>query len=365
MIEQLEQLSLALSQISRGQARRVADALNAKILSLVHAQVIKLYWTSEAEEGVLLTPMAFINQTKEPDPRPFQIAPDQKGILSWVFLTRKPVWLEELRSKDLTMAVPNEATNEPVPPDYLDMASAQWADSMMVVPLTMRGEVRGVYSVELRTSGRLKASMLDLLIRVARPLAAIYWDADVYEYNEQRTFNAVSQFMNVTASFSFDEVLLEGEQRSGFIARPFDSQFSDVEARIVSFLESRRIRARAYQPEGGRTYIIDEIQRQIRNSHFCVADLTGVNPNVLAEVGMMMVLRKHFLLLRRRGDAATVPFDLTHLPLYDYETRPGDPGLHIWSVAENRFQPLDVVLQRFIDQLPAESGFSSAPEWTR
>jgi hypothetical protein len=234
---------------------------------------------------------------------------------------------------------------------------------MMVVPLTMRGDVRGLCSVELRSAGRLRRSILDLLVRIARPLAAIFWDADVYGYNEQRTFNAVSQFMNLTASFSFDEVLLEGEQRSGFIARPFDPQFSDIETRIVSLLGSRRIRARAYQPEGGRGYIIDDIQRQIRNSHFCVADLTGLNPNVMAEVGMMMVLKKHFLLLRRRGDGATVPFDLTQHPVYDYEVRPGIGGLQVWNVPENRYQSFDIVLEKFIEQLPAETGFFSAPEW--
>jgi len=363
MIDQLEQLSFALSSISRDEAKRVADAVSNKVMDLVNPQVIKLYWIGEAQDGVLLTPMAFINNTQDDPPRPFQITPDHKGILPWVFQTRKPLWLENIKTKDLKQPMRNEAGGGEVPPDYLDMSPSSWLDSMMVVPLTIRGDIRGLLSVELGTSGRLKRPVLELLSRLARPLAALFWDADIYTYSEERTSNAVSQFLNGIGTFSFDDVLLEGEERSGFIARPFEPDFSEVERSVVSLLESKSIRARAYQPQGGRGYIIDDIQRQIRNSHFCIADLTGLNPNVMAEVGMMMVLKKNFLLLRRRGDRATVPFDLNQIPLYDYELRDGQDGLQVWNVPDNRFQPFGVVLDRFIERLPPETGFFAAREW--
>jgi hypothetical protein len=363
MIEQLEQLSLALSQISRDEAKRVADAVGNKIADLINARVIKLYWIGEAQDGVLLTPMSFINKSPSENPRPFQLRTDNKGILPWVFFYRKPLWLEDLTTKDLTVDQTNKATGEPVPAVHLDMASTPWLDSMMVIPMTVRGDVRGLYSVELQSTGRLSRQILELLQRIVRPLAAIFWDAEHYAYNEERTSNAVSQFVNVAGSFSAEELTRETERRSGFIARPFTPEFSDIETRIASLLESKRIRARAYRPEGGTDYIIDEIQRQIRNSHFCIADVTGLNPNVMAEVGMMMILKKHFLLLRRRGDAATRPFDLSALKLYDYELRQ-DGRLQVWDAAADRFQPFEDVLERFIDQLPVDTGFSTAQEWT-
>ena len=76
---------------------------------------------------------------------------------------------------------------------------------------------------------------------------------------------------------------------------------------------------------------------------------------------MMMVLKKHFLLLRKRGDSATIPFDVSHIPLYDYQTRPGEPGLQIWNVGDSRFESFDIVLDKFIQRLPPETGFFSAP----
>jgi GAF domain len=364
LIEQLEQLSLALSQISRDEAKRVADAVNNKILDLLDAQVIKLYWIGEAQDGVLLTPMAFINRTQSENPRPFQLREDNKGILPWVFKERRPLWLEELTTKDLNIEVRNRATGDPVPADHLDMGSTPWLDSMMVIPMTVRGDVRGLYSVELRSTGRLNRQILELLQRIARPLAAIFWDAEHYAYSEERTSNAVSQFVNVAGGSSPEDLTREGERRSGFIARPFTAEFSEIESRIASLLESKHIRARAYQPEGGNDYIIDEIQRQIKNSHFCIADVTGLNPNVMAEVGMIMILKKHFLLLRRRGDTAGRPFNLSALKLYDYEVRQDERGLQVWDASAERFQPFEDVLDKFIDQLPAETGYTSAREWT-
>ena len=88
------------------------------------------------------------------------------------------------------------------------MGPYPWFDSTMVVPLLIRGEVRGFYDIELRASGRLTRGIIDLLVRIGKPLAAVLWDADTYSYNEHRTDKVVSQFINSTASFSFDEVLL-------------------------------------------------------------------------------------------------------------------------------------------------------------
>jgi hypothetical protein len=273
------------------------------------------------------------------------------------------LWLENLTTTDLRSDVTNKATGGFVPADYLDVAATPWLDSMMVVPMTILGDIRGLYSVELRSTGRLSRQILELLQRIARPLAAIFWDADHYAYSEERTKNAVSQFVIVAANTLPDEISREGEHRSGFIARPFTPEFSEVESRIATLLRSKRIRARAYQPDGGTDYVIDEIQRQIKNSHFCIADVTGLNPNVMAEVGMMMILGKHFLLLRQFGKDAARPFNLSQLQLYDYEVKPGEESLQVWDAAANRFKPFEDVLDRFIERLPAESGYASAHEW--
>lgn len=361
MIEDLERLSYALGSISRDDARRVCEIVNRKLMDLLAAQVIKIYWTAEAEDGILLSPIAFINNAqRQEDPRPFQVTPEHKGILPWVFRARAPLWLENLRGKDLTTSVRNEATGQEVAPEYLDMRSNGWIDSMMVVPLPFRGDVRGLHSIELQTSGRLNHSILDLLRQIARPLARLLWDMDVFVFNQERASYAVSTFLNSVGNFSFDSVILEGEVRTGFIARPFAKEFSVVEERITTLLKSKGIRATAYKPEGGARYIIDDIQKQIRRSHFCIADMTGLNANVVAEVAMMIVLRKHFILMRRQGDATPIPFDFNQYQFFEYEATGADQGLRVWDTSQNRYQPFSDVLDRFIERVPPETGFASA-----
>lgn len=351
MIDILEQLSLAVGPISKTDVKQLVESINRKVMSFLSAQVVKTYWLEEAQDGVLLRPVTFINTTQAEDPRPFQIRGEPSGILSWVFLNRRPLWLEGLRSKDLGSPVNNEVDGSIVDPDFLDMRGKYaWMNSMMCVPLTVRGDVRGLYSVELQASGRLNKNVLDLLQRIARSLAAMLWNADVYEYDLEKTSRAIQQFLASMSTFAFDPIFLEQRFPSGFIARPFEKSFSEVDEKIVELFRARDVHARRYEPEGGRRFIIDEIMSQIRNSHFGIADITGSNPNVLTEVGMMMSLNKHFMLIRAKGDPAPPPFDISQYPLYEYEL--GTEGLRIWNPTDNKYQSFEQVLDRFIAQLP-------------
>jgi hypothetical protein len=91
----------------------------------------------------------------------------------------------------------------------------------------------------------------------------------------------------------------------------------------------------------------------------------------MAEVGMMMILRKHFLLLRqrtdagqhrRRGDSPTIPFDVGQLPIHFYEVGSEAEDLQIF-LPGGTSQRFNDVLDNFIGQLPSETGFPSAQPW--
>ncbi len=360
----LEQLSNAVGVIARADVKQVADAVNRRVMELLGAKLIKLYWVQEAEDGVILSPFTFTNESGNPDPKPFQVP--NNGVLSWVFCNRIPLWLESLLTKDLMKPIRNEWNGEMVDPETLDVAPGRYViDSTICIPLVVRGEVRGVYAVELHTSGKLAFSVVALMERLGKALSSLLWNADVYQYDQQKTSGAVQQFLNATRGFAFDSIFLEERYRAGFIARPFQADFAEVEARVSRLLEMKHIRARCYHPSGGREYVVEEIQKEIRNSHFCIADVTGATPNVMTEVGMMMILGKHFLLLRRRDDSTPLPFNIAHLPVRDYELSSDDEKLRIWNPGTSRFQPLDRVFDDFIGRLPVESGFSSASEWIR
>ena len=106
MIDMLEQLSNAVGLIARSDVKRVADEINRRVMDLLGASLVKLYWLQEAEDGIILAPFTFINETSNPDPRAFQLSSkDPVGsVLAWVFTTGRPIWFESLASKDTRLS---------------------------------------------------------------------------------------------------------------------------------------------------------------------------------------------------------------------------------------------------------------------
>jgi hypothetical protein len=229
----------------------------------------------------------------------------------------------------------------------------------MTVPIVVRGQVHGLYSLESFSSEKFNPRVLNLMEHVARALAPLLWNADVYAYDLANTSRAVSRFLDSIRAFAFDPMALEQDVRSGLVARPFSSEFSGVEELISRALQQRGILARHYEPASGRGLIIDDLMRQLQHSHFMVCDITGANANVMAEVGMALYARKPMLLIRKKGDDSPIPFDLGHHPIYSYEVN-GTNELRVWNAAEGQFQTFDAVLDSFVAELPAETGFAAA-----
>src|SRR5205814_993394 len=55
---------------------------------------------------------------------------------------------------------------------------------------------------------------------------------------------------------------------------------------------------------------VRNIEKQIAAAHFGIADITGNNPNVMWELGVMFGLRKPVILLKDKTDTERTPFDL-------------------------------------------------------
>ncbi|HUT34866.1 MAG TPA: hypothetical protein VNE39_15360 [Planctomycetota bacterium] len=76
------------------------------------------------------------------------------------------------------------------------------------------------------------------------------------------------------------------------------------------------LKANGLEPVVGENHVtpgpVDEqIVASIRDARFCVADLTGPNPNVVYEVALAHSLRKPVILLTR-DDLGDIPFDVRH-----------------------------------------------------
>jgi hypothetical protein len=210
-------------------------------------------------------------------------------------------------------------------------------------------------------SEQLSDRVVYLMQRLARSLGTLQYNADTYQWDLKKTGKAIRAFLDSIQTFTFDSVLLDQNWRTAFVARPYRKEFGAVQAAIEGILAECGVRGKHYVPET-KQYVVSEIINQIKNAHFCIADLTGNNPNVLAEVGMMMVVNKSVLVLKERNDDAEIPFDLSQFSVWEYELS-RDDALLVWSAADQRLIPLREIVERFLKTLVPETGFAAAKRW--
>jgi hypothetical protein len=359
MIEGLDQLCKAIGVVDHGTATQVVEKVNRKLAELLRAQVVRFYWSRPAEDGTVLEPIAFINNTRAPNPQQFTVTKESRGVLHWTFRTGQSLWLENIRQTYKNPMQRNLLTSEDVETQELIVDDPPPADSTMVVPIFERGIPQGLYLVELQASGRLTKGIAELMRDLGGSVGTLVYNADMYEYDASKSRDAVRRFFDSMQDVAIDPVIIHQRTRTAFVARPYGGEFTSIQERVEKALASKNIQARHFTAEMNRA-VIDEIVSQIRNSHFCVVDMTGNNPNVLTEVGMMIVLGKRLLVLRRRGEDSMLPFDVSHYTYWEYEPH-GSDQLHVWSPAEDTTIPFDIVLGRFLDTLAPT--FWSAEPW--
>ena len=96
-----------------------------------------------------------------------------------------------------------------------------------------------------------------------------------------------------------------------FVLMPFSKEFDDIyKLGIQALCSEMGIVAERVDEQRFSETILERIYRQIRDSDFIIADLTGRNENVFYEVGYAHALGKKCTLLTQAAD--DIPFDLKH-----------------------------------------------------
>jgi hypothetical protein len=108
-----------------------------------------------------------------------------------------------------------------------------------------------------------------------------------------------------------------------FVIMPFAPEFNDVYATIKSHVDSelrskegKCTRLDEHRPAGR---ITDRLLAALRESSFCIADLTGCTANVMWETGYAMALNKPLVIVTQ--DLATLPFDVKDMQALGYDRR--------------------------------------------
>ncbi len=123
-----------------------------------------------------------------------------------------------------------------------------------------------------------------------------------------------------------------------FILMPFGQPWSDsINTLIRDILEEKRIRS-IRGDDMKKPDIIEDIWQGINESRIIIADCTGMNPNVLYELGIAHTVGKDVILLTQNID--TIAFDVRGLRYITY-TNDLD-GLN--KLRNNLFQTIDEIL---------------------
>ncbi len=117
----------------------------------------------------------------------------------------------------------------------------------------------------------------------------------------------------------FDNTNIVPEQGICFVLSPFGKPFDDIYDLIIkktieNDLKMKCFRADSiFDPKPIMTHILEMIQK----AEIIIADLTGKNPNVFYELGIVHTVKDNTIIMTQNPD--DIPFDLKHLRFLQYE----------------------------------------------
>lgn len=151
-------------------------------------------------------------------------------------------------------------------------------------------------------------------------------DAEIIFESNNRAFSAM--IANAKALAQQQEVLAQVEMerdemkrrigdvvvsdvKSCFFAYPYKGEFHTVRDELQRILGAKcGVRVVVASTDLVDADAARNIEKQIAAAHFGIADITGNNPNVMWELGVMFGLRKPVILLKDKTDSKQTPFDV-------------------------------------------------------
>lgn len=140
--------------------------------------------------------------------------------------------------------------------------------------------------------------------------------------------SAASEIVKKAADPSTGAAIAEATSKLCFVVMPFNSRGDEVYRKLIvpTAADSglTAVRADELSMPG---FIIEQIRSAIQQSRLCIADVTGFNPNVMYEVGLIHAMKKPLVLLAEKG--SQLPFDVAHQRVIFYESELSNAQPHL------------------------------------
>jgi len=154
----------------------------------------------------------------------------------------------------------------------------------------------------------------DMRAPVLSAIAAAYIQSELQRVERQMNVIQINPIFG-PASYSIDP-------RLTFVLMPFTDELTQIYSTFIKpTVEDPKfglVCRRADDVKSNRA-IIQDIWKSICEARLIVADLSGLNPNVMYELGMAHTLGKETILIYQRGGEIKFPFDLAHIRRIEYD----------------------------------------------
>lgn len=345
LIKKLRDFSLPLNLVQSEHERRIVTAVVRKLAQLSDDALFRVYKVKRHEGRFILDLIAHSGGRNAPDKEIWIDKIDKKGALSWCLDhgdTEQGFWVSDIKASADRGALKNKLTGEPIGDEYTDFIDDP--NSIVAIPLkSNQSNVIGVLAVQFENDQLVSKTLVNVLLAIAPEVARIMRKATETESYVRNSTEAVEGFLDDILNVELSPDILEERPSIGFIARPFSNEFNEIGKHLEDLLSKNNISVSTYDPDRAGGIVAEQIVSQIKACLFGVADITGSNPNVLMEVGVMIAEGKDLILLKRFDDDSETPFNVAGYHAHHYRVANGG-SIEIKRPDENVFQPFDKVL---------------------
>lgn len=152
---------------------------------------------------------------------------------------------------------------------------------------------------------------------VLSQIVTIYIDSEVRRVVKEMNLIQVNPI--------FGPAAYEIDSRLAFVLMPFIDELTEIYTTLIKpTVENNEfglVCRRADDIKSNRV-IMQDIWKSVCEARLIIADLTGLNPNVMYELGVAHTLGKETVLIYRKDENIKFPFDLAHIRRIEYENTP-------------------------------------------
>jgi hypothetical protein len=354
--EEIYRLAKAVDYLPEQQAIDILVVALERLKEDVSAMIADIWVRAPAEGGLsILEPFASRADEGRPARGRVVVTERPESLLAWVVEHEEPLWLDDI-SVGSGSAV-NRLNGQTIPANYFKVDNR--TRSFAAVPIRFREQLRGVLSVEAAIAGRITRAHLDTMVALEGPVGILLWKSSISRENFNHTQEAIHSFRQQNSK-SINSL---NPYRTGFIARPFAVEFEFLEKAAKEIFRRKQIRVNAYQHPIGKGLVVTQMLAQIHAAHFGIADITGLNANVLIEFGAMASSGKPILVFRKKDESSALPFDMAGYQYYEYSIHDGSIITYSTADSTSRISLEDTINSFIGGTLFDEKGFVDAKEW--